>query len=221
MHARYYSPGIGRFLSVDPSGESADQRKPQTWNRYAYAFNNPLIFVDPDGEVGVKCDACGFGTADQALAALPELLTAETPEQQSLRQKLVGPAIGLGLLATPGPDELGVALAIGTRVGQASKALQLVSRIKESPALVRAARSLSGNQQKAIDRLTSRLEAGVFQQGIGTRAIKGLKGVFELRAASGARVLFRVTNGKIEILAKFNKSTQKQVFNAVEELLKK
>ncbi len=48
MHARYYDPYLGRFLSVDPV-RSAKLGIPQSWNRYAYARNNPLKFVDPDG----------------------------------------------------------------------------------------------------------------------------------------------------------------------------
>lgn len=50
MHARYYDPHVGRFLSVDPKGASAKPSLPQTWNRYAYARNNPLKYIDPDGQ---------------------------------------------------------------------------------------------------------------------------------------------------------------------------
>lgn len=46
--ARYHNPNIGRFMSVDPAG--ADPTDPQSWNRYAYVQNNPLKYVDPDGE---------------------------------------------------------------------------------------------------------------------------------------------------------------------------
>ena len=48
MHARYYSPGAARFLSMDRA-DSADLREPQSWNRYGYALNNPVNAVDPDG----------------------------------------------------------------------------------------------------------------------------------------------------------------------------
>lgn len=48
MHARYYNGGTGRFLSVDPATNER-RHAPQTWNRYAYTRNNPLLFVDPDG----------------------------------------------------------------------------------------------------------------------------------------------------------------------------
>ena len=48
MHARYYNPQVGRFLSTDPAMGTA--QRPQSWNRYAYALNNPLKWVDPTGE---------------------------------------------------------------------------------------------------------------------------------------------------------------------------
>ena len=49
--ARYYHSVAGRFLSVDPVLDSADPTNPQSWNRYAYTFNNPLKYVDPDGRI--------------------------------------------------------------------------------------------------------------------------------------------------------------------------
>jgi RHS repeat-associated protein len=55
MHARYYKPGWGRFLSVDPV--LGTPNNPQSWNRYAYTRGNPLLFVDPSGRnVSVNCD---------------------------------------------------------------------------------------------------------------------------------------------------------------------
>ena len=45
--ARFYRPRHGRFAQVDPV--YAGLFDPQQWNRYAYARNNPLGFVDPDG----------------------------------------------------------------------------------------------------------------------------------------------------------------------------
>lgn len=48
MQQRYYDSQVGMFLSVDPvtAYGSGDMR---LFNRYAYAFNNPYKFVDPDG----------------------------------------------------------------------------------------------------------------------------------------------------------------------------
>ncbi|MFP5247484.1 MAG: RHS repeat-associated core domain-containing protein, partial [Thermoanaerobaculia bacterium] len=50
VHARYYSSGTGRFLSVDPVLDTREAlHEPQLWNRYAYVTNNPLKYTDPDG----------------------------------------------------------------------------------------------------------------------------------------------------------------------------
>jgi RHS repeat-associated protein len=54
--ARYFGSALGRFTSPDPLMASAHASDPQSWNRYAYAMNNPLRFVDPDGmEVPAAC----------------------------------------------------------------------------------------------------------------------------------------------------------------------
>ncbi|MBC3863703.1 RHS repeat-associated core domain-containing protein [Undibacterium jejuense] len=47
MGARYYDPVIGRFMGVDPKG--VDPENIYSFNRYAYANNNPYKYVDPDG----------------------------------------------------------------------------------------------------------------------------------------------------------------------------
>ena len=48
--ARYYASSMGRFLSPDPAGVGyADPSNPQSLNLYAYAYDNPLINIDPSG----------------------------------------------------------------------------------------------------------------------------------------------------------------------------
>ena len=47
MGGRLYSAKYGRFASPDPL--IADPHYSQSINRYSYAYNNPLKFVDPDG----------------------------------------------------------------------------------------------------------------------------------------------------------------------------
>jgi len=49
--ARWYEPEIGRFLSQDPAGFSEDNIF--SFNRYAYANNNPYRYIDPDGRNAV------------------------------------------------------------------------------------------------------------------------------------------------------------------------
>ena len=62
MQQRYYDPGIGRFLSVDPV--TANGNTGANFNRYWYANNNPYKFIDPDGRK-VKGPACGQNTSCQ------------------------------------------------------------------------------------------------------------------------------------------------------------
>ncbi|MBX3293415.1 MAG: HNH endonuclease, partial [Acidobacteria bacterium] len=47
--ARMYQNQHARFTAVDPLLASGKSANPQTFNRYVYVVNNPLIFVDPDG----------------------------------------------------------------------------------------------------------------------------------------------------------------------------
>jgi RHS repeat-associated protein len=55
MHARFYNPQVGRFLTNDPIN-SANPGQPQSWNRYSYALNNPVKFVDPDGMAAIEAN---------------------------------------------------------------------------------------------------------------------------------------------------------------------
>lgn len=56
--ARYYIPVIGRFTGMDPKGLAPED--PHSFNRYAYANNNPYKYVDPDGRASVLAVA-GMG----------------------------------------------------------------------------------------------------------------------------------------------------------------
>src|SRR5262249_16623255 len=63
---RYMTSSMGRFMSPDSIANDWELQNPQTWNRYAYARNNPLIYVDPDG-AAVEL-ICSGGNADQCKA---------------------------------------------------------------------------------------------------------------------------------------------------------
>jgi len=56
--ARYDASSMGRFMVPDPLMASAKVWDPQTWNRYAYALNNPLKYVDPTGMKEVTAAQC-------------------------------------------------------------------------------------------------------------------------------------------------------------------
>lgn len=79
--ARWYDPVIGRFMSIDPVGFK--EGNIHSFNRYAYANNNPYKFIDPDGEESVRNNSGqlinmtpvpGFSppmrTADMAVSAI-------------------------------------------------------------------------------------------------------------------------------------------------------
>jgi RHS repeat-associated protein len=59
FEARYYSSSLGRFTSVDPGNAGANENDPQSWNGYAYARSNPILYTDPDGKEYLICDPDG------------------------------------------------------------------------------------------------------------------------------------------------------------------
>jgi RHS repeat-associated protein len=67
LHARYYDPNVGRFLSVDPVMGAAG--RPQSWNRYSYVQNDPMGSVDPTGMVEAALPVTLTGEIDVTAAA--------------------------------------------------------------------------------------------------------------------------------------------------------
>ncbi|MEX1167787.1 MAG: RHS repeat-associated core domain-containing protein, partial [Hydrogenophaga sp.] len=49
--ARYYDPAVGRFMGIDPVGFQEDNL--HSFNRYAYGNNNPVRYLEPDGNHAV------------------------------------------------------------------------------------------------------------------------------------------------------------------------
>ncbi|AEV20708.1 Rhs [Geobacillus thermoleovorans CCB_US3_UF5] len=47
LMARYYEANVGRFLTRDTVDGIEDD--PQSWNQYAYAKNDPIQYIDPNG----------------------------------------------------------------------------------------------------------------------------------------------------------------------------
>jgi RHS repeat-associated protein len=102
--ARWYDADIGRFLSLDPAGFA--EGNPQSFNRYAYANNNPYRFVDPDGrwalfvnslrkdlspESAMAAAAMGHTAAVAAAGSVGAALTAVAPGPEDL---VIGSVIG-------------------------------------------------------------------------------------------------------------------------------
>ena len=59
MNARMYDPRTARFMAPDPIVQAPSWT--QSWNRFSYAWNNPMAWVDPTGlEVeSIEIDANG------------------------------------------------------------------------------------------------------------------------------------------------------------------
>jgi RHS repeat-associated protein len=52
--ARYYDPLLGRFMAIDPA--PWNETNLHSFNRYAFANNNPTRFTDPDGRAPTPID---------------------------------------------------------------------------------------------------------------------------------------------------------------------
>ena len=59
MNARLYDPILGRFFSPDPQVQ--DPFSTQGLNRYSYCGNNPVMYIDKDGEVAWFIIAAAIG----------------------------------------------------------------------------------------------------------------------------------------------------------------
>ncbi len=65
MNARYYLPEIGRFIS--PDSIVPDPQNPQSYNRYAYSYNNPIQYTDSSGHMPTSdCDGYFEGCLSDA-----------------------------------------------------------------------------------------------------------------------------------------------------------
>ncbi len=102
--ARYCDWALGRFTSIDPAWESFRPDNPQSANRYAYVLNNPLKFVDPDGQVPVLAVVAIAWAAFEIGASIYDGYTAVDTvldPQASLGEKSV--AVGGFALGVVGP----------------------------------------------------------------------------------------------------------------------
>ncbi len=92
LNHRLYDPRTGRFISPDPL--LFDVNWGQSYNRYAYALNNPMAFVDPsglqaqdDGPPDPGCGDCGESPPEQVQGATlfpPEFIWSPPPSSEAL-----------------------------------------------------------------------------------------------------------------------------------------
>ena len=68
MNGRMYDPLLGRMLSAD-TYTPYNPMQTQSFNRYAYVFNNPLSYTDPSGHEPITLLAAVVVTASKITAA--------------------------------------------------------------------------------------------------------------------------------------------------------
>ncbi|HEX7031208.1 MAG TPA: RHS repeat-associated core domain-containing protein, partial [Gammaproteobacteria bacterium] len=82
MQQRYYDPGIGMFLSVDPV--TAYSNPVGQFNRYRYANGNPYMYTDPDGRSGEFVVLRGVLSIAAADAATPDPTDVAAPAKAAV-----------------------------------------------------------------------------------------------------------------------------------------
>jgi len=115
MKARFYDPDVGRFLSQDTY--LGNNSAPPSLNRYLYAYNNPNLYIDPDGHsvAGMDMDRSGFRHT------LPEKFNR--PEHEAIREAgdkggAIGGALVIG--AVTGGLSISACVASGVCSGLAT-----------------------------------------------------------------------------------------------------
>jgi RHS repeat-associated protein len=109
MRARYYHAGLGRFTQADTIVPEAGN--PQDLNRFAYARNNPVRYIDPSGHVtgppradGIcvpgSCNAAFGSEQSEAMDVTPTATPTPTPTPSPTREPSQSPDIIYVGLAT-------------------------------------------------------------------------------------------------------------------------
>lgn len=95
FEARYHSAPQGRFQSPDSATSSQTRvADAQQWNGYAYVRNNPLVYVDPDGESATLAGAL-IGGATGATWALLQGKSGRQIFAAGARGAITGALVGL------------------------------------------------------------------------------------------------------------------------------
>jgi RHS repeat-associated protein len=120
--ARYFAGAQGRFTSVDPAFATASLFHLQSWNGYTYAQNNPLKYVDPDGEVPINVITAGVGAAiGGVVGAAGEYANQVRTSGHVTSRARIWTAAGVGALAG---GIAGFTLGIGAGAGVTAGAIE-------------------------------------------------------------------------------------------------
>jgi RHS repeat-associated protein len=159
--ARYFASMQGRFTSPDPLMASGSPVRPQTWNRYGYALNNPMRLVDPTGlEPGDKDSPKEPEGKKQTPLPLPEGLVEAIYE-------MLGPAVN----TTTTDGEIATIANTGDIAHQViQQATDFYNEAFEIGA------DANGQVNNGVPPQTTQVETGVSQKetrGLGAKALSG------------------------------------------------
>jgi RHS repeat-associated protein len=100
--ARYYGAAQGRFTTPDKPFADQYPDDPQSWNLYAYGRNNPLKYVDQDGEAAWLVGAAVGAIMDVGVQTLIEGKSIRDVDIGSVLISAGAGAVGGGLAAKAG-----------------------------------------------------------------------------------------------------------------------
>lgn len=192
MQQRYYDPMAGRFLSTDPVLAS-----PGSFNRYAYAQNNPYKYIDPDGRyscIGSKSDCGLLADAMGKLAQASANGSLSQGQQKSLNavQAFYGK-----------PEEKnGVTVMIGDKGSLSGSVGGTSTQGKEASVGIRADTIADNSGGKGTQKFQERLagvvahegEHGVDQKVNGMPRDRATEKAGEIRAATTESALYQGLN---------------------------
>lgn len=180
--ARYYAPAIGKFVSVDPLSHepTATVGAPLKGQAYAYARNNPIMFVDPSGrdeEIPEYTYEETYTTAEVWALIWPKVQEKWKAKDPTLQFSTGG---DIFVLARPSPNVKRETVAILRGVKKIGGA-EILARIStEVTTTLLTAGVGSGAVLTRGGKLVSKAGAGIAK--IAKRGIGGVRGFFARRA---------------------------------------
>jgi hypothetical protein len=185
------SSAQGRFTSTDPNSAGASLFDPQSWNAYSYTLNNPLKYVDPDGDVPIPVITGAVGAGVGAIVgggveAFSQL--ARTGRIES-KGRIVTAILSGGLAG----GIAGLTLGVGAGAGVIASTTEVIG--------VNAASSvLGGTIQRGTNEAFDLEEPASASSEIGNVVLEGtLGGLGGLWGGKAADKLFPIPNVRAEI----------------------